>query len=206
VAGGERGEQGEFASERAGSDDLGERVGVGSGRIATSGIAEHVEAGGLRRERRAAADGADFQGCDGDRGVQAVPAGVDGRDGVAPLDDLGGVLARREERGGDDVCGVGVESQRAGLGRPNEILPGVGLGDGVRRGAEPFLDVFVGIRTSAATVRPRPSTALIAAGFLSEQRLPERATRSAGVSLSTTSQAASVAMVTMFIPIASFVS
>jgi len=62
-----------------------------------------------------------------------------------------------------------------------------------------------GIRTSAVTLRPRPSTALMAAGFLSEQRLPE-GDRQAAVSASTTPQTASVAMVAMFIPIASLVS
>jgi len=41
---------------------------------------------------------------------------------------------------------------------------------------------------------------------LSEQRLPERATSEAAVSASTTPQTASVAMVAMFIPIASLVS
>jgi len=44
----------------------------------------------------------------------------------------------------------------------------------------------------------------MAAGFLSEQRFPESATSEAGVSLSTTSQASPVAIVAMFIPIASF--
>jgi len=43
-------------------------------------------------------------------------------------------------------------------------------------------------------------------GLLSEQRLPERATSEAAVSASTTPQTASVAMVAMFIPIASLVS
>jgi len=63
-----------------------------------------------------------------------------------------------------------------------------------------------GIRTSAVTLRPAPSTALMAAGFLSEQRLPEGGDRQATVSASTTPQTASVAMVAMFIPIASLVS
>jgi len=71
---------------------------------------------------------------------------------------------------------------------------------------EPLLDDLAGTSTSAATARPRPSTALIAAGFLSEQRFPESATSEASVSASISSQASRVAMVTMFIPIASFVS
>jgi len=50
-----------------------------------------------------------------------------------------------------------------------------------------------------------PSTALMAAGFLSEQSCP-RGDRQATVSASTTPQTASVAMVAMFIPIASLVS
>ncbi len=63
-----------------------------------------------------------------------------------------------------------------------------------------------GIFTSAVTERPRPSIALIAAGFLSEQTLPDSAMSEALVSASITSQAALVAIVAMFIPIASFVS
>ncbi len=52
-------------------------------------------------------------------------------------------------------------------------------------------------------MRPLPETALTAAGFLSVQRLPESATSRAPVSRSTTALAASEAIVTMFIPIAS---
>jgi len=64
---------------------------------------------GLRQEFRAAADGADFEGGDGDRDVEVAVLHLGGRDGVRALDDLRLVLPGGEEHRGDDVGDVGVE-------------------------------------------------------------------------------------------------
>ncbi|OPY41771.1 MAG: hypothetical protein A4E41_00711 [Methanoregulaceae archaeon PtaU1.Bin066] len=61
-------------------------------------------------------------------------------------------------------------------------------------------------QTPAQTLLPRPRTTFTAAGFLSVQRFPESATRCAPVASLISSAAFSLPMVTMFIPMASFVS
>ena len=63
-----------------------------------------------------------------------------------------------------------------------------------------------GMRASATTVLPLPSIMLMAAGFLSLHMLPDTDTMTAPVASSMTLQAASDAMVAMFIPMASPVS
>jgi len=60
--------------------------------------------------------------------------------------------------------------------------------------------------TPAQTLLPLPRTRFTAAGFLSVQRLPESAIRRAPVALLINSAAFSLPMVTMYIPMASFVS
>jgi hypothetical protein len=120
----ERGEQGEFARQRADGDDLREGVGVGPVGVAAAAEADDVERLGLRREFRPAADGTDFEAGEADARVQSVFPDVDGRDGVRPLDDLRGVLAGGEEDGGDGVGG-GTE-----LPTQSEALDVVGLRGG----------------------------------------------------------------------------
>ena len=64
----------------------------------------------------------------------------------------------------------------------------------------------MGILASATTVFPLPLIMLIAAGFLSEHMFPETEIITAPVSFSRSLQMASVAMVAMFMPMASPVS
>jgi len=67
---------------------LGEGVGVGAGGVAAAADAEDIEAPDCVGEFRAAADGADFEGGDGDRDVEVAVLHLGGRDGVRALDDL----------------------------------------------------------------------------------------------------------------------
>jgi len=203
---GERGRRESSPAQGTDGDAFGEGVGVGAGGVAAAADAEDIEALGLRQEFRAAADGADFEGGDGDRDVEVAVLHLGGRDGVRALDDLRLVLPGGEEHRGDDVGDVGVEPEARGLRGADQVLACVEFRDRFGRGVQAFFDDLARDSNVGGDAPAAPSTALMAAGFLSEQRLPEGATGRQAVSASTTPQTASVAMVAMFIPIASLVS
>jgi len=100
---------------------------------------------------------------------------------------------------------VGVEPEARGLRGTDQVLACVEFRDRFGRGVQAFFDDLARDSNVGGDAPAAPSTALMAAGFLSEQRLPGGRGRQA-VSASTTPQTASVAMVAMFIPIASLVS
>jgi len=84
---GERGEKGEFAREGTDGDASGEGVGVGAGGSPPP-LTPRISRPRTASEFRAAADGADFEGGDGDRDVEVAVLHLGGRDGVRAPDDL----------------------------------------------------------------------------------------------------------------------
>jgi len=91
-------------------------------------------------EFRAAADGADFEGGDGDRDVEVAVLHLGGRDGVRALDDLRPVPPGGEEHRGDDVGDVGVEPEARGLRGADQVLACVEFRDRFGRGVQAFFD------------------------------------------------------------------
>jgi len=136
---GERGEKGEFAREGTDGDASGEGVGVGAGGSPPP-LTPRISRPRTASEFRAAADGADFEGGDGDRDVEVAVLHLGGRDGVRALDDLRLVLPGGEEHRGDDVGDVGVEPEARGLRGADQVLACVEFRDRFGRGVQAFFD------------------------------------------------------------------
>jgi len=160
-------------------------------------------------EFRAAADGADFEGGDGDRDVEVAVLHLGGRDGVRALDDLRLVLPGGEEHRGDDVGDVGVEPEARGLRGADQVLACVEFRDRFGRGVQAFFDDDLARDSNVGGDAPAaPLDGVDGGGLLvgTEVAREGDGAGEAAVSASTTPQTASVAMVAMFIPIASLVS
>jgi len=181
-------------------------VGVGAGGVAAAADAEDIEALGLRQEFRAAADGADFEGGDGDRDVEVAVLHLGGRDGVRALDDLRLVLPGGEEHRGDDVGDVGVEPGLAAFAETDQVLACVEFRDRFGRGVQAFFDDLARDSNVGGDAPAAPLDGVDGGGLLVGTEVAREGDRQAAVSASTTPQTASVAMVAMFIPIASLVS
>ena len=144
MLGREGAEEGEFAGEHPGGDDLPERLCVGSRRVATPGDPEHREALLLGIDPCPAADRPDREGREGDRDVDPAVHPVDGGDRGAPFYDVGGILPAGDEDCSDDVCRVSVEPERGCPGRAHKVLPVVDLDERFRVGLQEIHDRRVG--------------------------------------------------------------
>jgi len=147
------------------------------------------------------------RGGDGDRDVEVAVLHLGGRDGVRALDDLRLVLPGGEEHRGDDVGDVGVEPEARGLRGADQVLACVEFRDRFGRGVQAFFDDLARDSNVGGDAPAAPLDGVDGGGLLVGTEVCEGgATRQAAVSASTTPQTASVAMVAMFIPIASLVS
>lgn len=207
MSGAERREQRELAGERAHRDRLRERVAVAPGGVAAAADAEDVQPCRLRREPRPAADGPDLEARERHGEVQvALGRRLRVVIAFAPSTTWASSCPVARNIAATALATWALKPSPPAFAEPTRffrvLISAIDSGVVWSRSST----TSRGTSTSAATERPRPSTALIAAGFLSEQRFPESATSEASVSASISSQASRVAMVTMFIPIASFVS
>ena len=132
------------------------RRSTASPRRSGSGETQERQRLALGVERRAAADGPQRAVGEEDRGEDhAVVARLDAGHPQRALDDLRRVLAGGDEEGGEDVGIMGVEAERAGGDRAEEVLPvlhldqlfGVGLQDALEHVG---LDDHLGVDALAA--------------------------------------------------------
>jgi len=135
--------------------------------VAAAADAEDIEAPRTASEFRAAADGADFEGGDGDRDVEVAVLHLGGRDGVRALDDLRPSCPVARNIAATTLATWALNPRLAAFAEPTRFLrvlsSATASGVVCRRSST----TSRGIRTSAVTLRPRPSTtALMAAGFV----------------------------------------
>ncbi len=206
VARGQRRKQREFAGERADGDCFGERVRVdpaGSPPPRTPSTSSPSACVGSFVPPPTVPTSSEAMETETYRPSSRASAVVMA---FAPSDDLRHILPEREEDGGDDVCDVGVEAETGRLCGADEVLSGVEFGHRFGGRMQAVFDQLAGndhVRGDGATT---PLDGVDGCGFLIRAEVAREGHEGGGVSSSTSSQAARVAMVTMFIPIASFVS
>jgi len=101
---------------------------------------------------------------------------------------------------------VGVEPEARGLRGADQVLACVEFRDRFGRGVQAFFDDLARDSNVGGDAPAAPLDGVDGGGLLVGTEVAERAATRQAVSASTTPQTASVAMVAMFIPIASLVS